>query len=184
MSELRTPSRLLASGVEFAQPRDRLWDALCAWASQTGQSIYTEQQLERLRHDADAARMPYLAQDIQIAFDSLQALDRRPPNGWHGYVAAWETQRASNAIFRRGEYGLLRDLQAQLGGILLNSRAQPFVLILPQPGGTYVQIGWMTLSELSVSPFGPQRHQAVILREHVLPEPAVSRPTSTPAPAR
>lgn len=183
-AELRNPPRLLKSGVDFAQSRDRLWDALCGWAGQSGRAIYTEDQLQRLQRDAADAKLEFLVLDIQIAFDALAALDNRPKEGWAGYVAAWETERATNAIFRRGEFGLLRGLHAKLGGILLNSRALPFVLILPQPTGTYIQMGWQHIAELSVSPFGPDRHEAVILREHALPDSTESRATSLTAPGR
>lgn len=183
-AEFRNPPRLLKSGIEFAQPRDRLWDALCAWAGQSGRAVYTEEQLQRLQRDAAVAGLEYLALDVQIAFDALSALDQRPAEGWAGYIAAWETERATNAIFRRGAMYLLRGLHAKLGGILLNSRANPFVLILPQPTGTYVQMGWQHIAELSVSPFGPERHEAVILREHAFPEMTESRATLPTAPAR
>jgi hypothetical protein len=182
--ELRNPVRLLKSGVEFAQPRDRLWEALCAWASQSGRAVYSEEQLQRLHRDATNAGLDYLSLDIQIGFDALAALDLRPSDGWAGYLAAWETERAANAIFRIGEFSLLRGLNAKIGGILLNSRALPFVLILPQPTGTYIQMGFHSISELSVSPFGPQRNQAVILREHQVPEQPLSRSTFDPAVSR
>lgn len=183
-TELRNPPRLLKSGIEFAQPRDRLWDALCGWAGQSGRAIYTEEQMQRLLRDATDAKLEYLALDIQIAFDALSALDKRPEEGWSGYVAAWETERATNAIFRRAEFGLLRGLHAKIGGVLLNSRALPFVLIIPQPTGTYIQMGFQAISELSVSPFGPERHEAVILRQHTLPDSSQVRATLDLVPGR
>jgi len=183
-TELRNPTRLLKSGVDFAQSRDRLWQDLCAWAGQSGRAVYSEDQLQRLQRDAAEAKLEFLALDIQIGFDALSALDLRPSEGWAGYIAAWETERATNAIFRRGEFGLLRGLHAKIGGILLNSRALPFVLILPQPTGTYIQMGFMSIAELSVSPFGPDRHEAVILRQHELPESPKVRATSDLVPGR
>lgn len=165
----------LLSCVQLAQPVDSLRHAIYAWASGIeGNAVYTPVQFERLRTHAAAAHRAspedkdaaHLNHDFHLACGALSALEKRPPGGWSEYVQAFTNHRLSLRIRSISEFSLLRNLEVQVGGILLNDRACPLVLILPQPGGTWIQMGWESVIELADSPFESPAADKRILRAH------------------
>lgn len=165
---LRPVSRLLAS-VPLAQPHDRLLEAACRWAAGTGRSVFSADQLRELQRVAASGHHPQLANlatDIELVFDALRALERPPSPAWEGYVQAWEQQIITDRLFTRGSYAQLRSLHEKLGGMLLPSRAKPFMLAIPQADGTWVQMGWETVLHLASCPITTPENEIHILREH------------------
>lgn len=161
-------NRLLAE-VRLPQPPESLWVDVAKWASQCGRSIYTRQQMLELQRSCVAGAyesLPFLATDIQMAFDVLRGLETRPASPWDGYVEAWERQIITDRMFSRGSFGQLRSLHETLGGILLASRARPFVLMIPQPDGTTIQMGWETVLHLQGCPIAQAGTDLPVLREH------------------
>ena len=155
-----SPPRLLST-VNFAQPRDIVEREVLTWATHCqASSVYTIEQLRRLRDrfgDAPNTRAIDFARDIEIAFNMLDAHDRRPADGWSGYFKSWEMAFHTNHAFNGNRFGRLRGLYREFGGLLLNDVACPLLLVLPQPGGTWVQMGEQAMIERDTSPFGPDR---------------------------
>jgi len=168
---LRAPPPLLDT-VDLAQPLEAARRAVYLWAGQSGQAVFDVAQLEHLGHRFAAGHAAHGAsgdRDIQVAIGALQGLERRPEQGFAGYVEVWEAQRLSNQVFNKGDFGRLRELRVQLGGILLNSPSEPFVLLLPQPDGSWVQMGWEAVLQFDGSPLGADRERLHLLAEHQLP---------------
>ena len=88
-----------------------------------------------------------------------------------GYLDIWSAQRLTHRmkVYDKTDFSRLRELEIRIGGILLNDRSMPLVLILPQPTGTYLMMGWESVVEMDTSPFAPDRRKARVLREHLLP---------------
>lgn len=177
------PPRLL-DVVELAQPLATLEPQIYAWASESGTSVYTQSQLRRLKDLAhgfrDQAGVEGFATDLYLALGALTAQERRPADGWMGYVRHWELKRLQVRLSSgdKTDFTRLRELEIQVGGILLNDPSCPLVLLIPQPDGNWIQAGWELLIELAGSPFGPNRHQLPILRQHVVPLDLVVQATS------
>jgi len=170
--------RLLDAVPTLAAPIERVEPEIFAWASTLGLGVvYSRTQFERLLDVArpksavtDMERRRFM--DLRFAAGTLTALDRRPPTGWEGYLDIWTGLRLANRlkVYEKSDFSRLRELEERVGGILLNDRAMPLVLILPQPGGSYVQMGWESVVELESSPFLAGRRSARVLREHLVPE--------------
>lgn len=168
-SENFQPIDRLLKTVRLAQPRDVLLRQIFAWASGVGMSIFSVEQLRELQRIAVSGAHPELqnvASDIELGLDAVAALEKAPADGWPGYIREWESQIITDRLFTRGSYGQLRSLQERLGGILLASRARPFVLMIPQPDGTWVQCGWETVIHLADCPLTNNTKELRILAEH------------------
>lgn len=164
----RPIDRLLKT-VKLAQPRELLWRQMCAWASGCGPSVYTLDQMRDLQKVAVSGHHPHLrhvAADIELGLDALAGHDKAPSDGWQGYIRIWESQIITDRLFTRGSHGQLRSLQEQVGGVLLASRAKPFVLMIPQGNGTWVQCGWETVILLGDCPLTTPDRELTILAEH------------------
>lgn len=169
--------RLLDVVPNLAAPCDRVEPEIFSWASSLGLgAVYTRAQFDRLAEQArlsgdlgESYRQRQM--DFKLAAGTLTALDRRPANGWDGYLEIWTAQRLTHRlkVYDKTDFSRLRELEIRIGGILLNDRSMPLVLILPQPTGSYLQMGWESVVELDTSPFAPNRRQARVLREHLLP---------------
>jgi hypothetical protein len=185
------PPRIL-DAINLASPLSVVEGQIYAWASGSGTSVYTFEQLKRLRDiargaDFDDATQNFAA-DLYLALGTITALQRRPADGWMGYVRQWELDRLSVRVSKndKTDFSRLRELEIRLGGILLNDASCPLVLLLPQPTGTWIQAGWECLIEIAGSPLGPNRNSLPILRQHVVPFDIVTHASpreSTPVPA-
>lgn len=150
----------LLSVVDLAQPIERFNADLFKWASTLGQGEVTStSEFEAVRRHFVARTgnpsVDKLLGDFYIAEGTLKALKRRPERGFPEYVLLWEQQCSSNRIKRLGrdDFGRLQQLEIRLGGVLLDDRSAPYVLILPQPAGHYVVMGYTYVSRLDVNPF-------------------------------
>lgn len=169
--------RLLDTIPRLAAPLDRIEPEIFGWASQLGLgTVYTRAQFDRLAEQArlqgDLSEAHLQRQmDFKLAAGTLTALERRPADGWEGYLDIWAAQRLTHRmkVYDKTDFSRLRELEIRIGGILLNDRSMPLVLILPQPTGTYLMMGWESVVEMDTSPFAPDRRKARVLREHLLP---------------
>ena len=165
----------LLDHVRLAQPLEEAKAAIFAWAGCLGLgAFYTYEQLETLSVKAEAMGSTeggYLSMDVRVARGTITALERRPRDGWEGYVRIWNELRVKERTGKQDitDFARLRELEGRCGGILLNNRACPLMLILPQPDGTWVQMGWESMVQLDRSPLAANRDQAQILQEIVLP---------------
>ena len=169
--------RLLDAVPRLARPLDQVERDIYSWAGGLGLGpVYVREQFLKMFEVVKSSREQsiehkYRQLDFQLAHGTLTALEHRPVSGWEGYLEQWTLVRLEHrlAVYGKGEFTRLRELEKRLGGILLNDRAMPMVLVLPQPSGTYVQMGWESIVELDTSPFSPERRQAKVIREHLLP---------------
>lgn len=150
--------RLLAC-VELAQPIERFTADLFRWAATLGQGeVATIADYQRVHRDLMARtgnpNIDKLLTDFYLADGTIKSLQRRPERGFPEYVRRWEQQCSSNKIKRLGhsDYGRLQELEIRLGGILLEDRTAPYVLILPQPAGHFVVMGRTYVSRIDVNP--------------------------------
>lgn len=167
--ETFAPIDRLLKTVRLAQPRDSLLRQIFAWASGVGTSIFTIEQLRELQRISVSGDHPHLqtvANDIELGLDAIAALEKAPADGWAGYIREWESQIVTDRLFTRGSFGQLRSLQEKLGGVLLSGRARPFVLMIPQADGTWVQCGWETVIHLADCPLTTNTTELAILKEH------------------
>lgn len=169
-------ARLLTDVPNLARPLRELEADIFRWAStQEMGECSTREQFERQYQQLIKARVGINSRrilDYEIARGSLRALELRPASGWDGYVEQWTVVRLEHQMTSPQKPGLvrLRALEERIGGILLDSRRIPLMLVLPQPGGTYIQMGWESIVELDTSPFDARRNLGNVLREHLLPE--------------
>lgn len=158
----------------LAQPLNDLEAAICGWATQLGHgTIYNAQQFERLCAMAQAGGVNEdIRWDLGVAHGALRALRLRPVNGWDGYLEIWSLVKLEHAIkvYHKAPHARIRTLEERLGGIAIGSRSVPLMLVLPQPQGTYVQMGWDSVTEVDRSPLGNDRDNARVLRDYVVPE--------------
>jgi len=163
---IQPPPRLLTT-VDLNRPLRELEAAILEWACRQDEgAVFSTDQLEQLRRRvsgrAGGERDRHISMDLQVAIGALQAREKEAPGGWEAYIASWEEHRLTTDLGMSTEIDQLRDLQDRFGGILLNSRAAPFVLLIPCSDGTWVQMGWTTLTRLASSPLDPTKPPAVI----------------------
>lgn len=158
MDQIRV-QRLLST-VQLAQPLDAFHCDLFRWASTLGEGpVSTMQEFEAVRRALFARTgnpcIDKLMLDIYLAEGTINSLARRPGRGFPEYVRLWEQQCSSNRIKRLGlsDFGRLQALEIRLGGILLDDRTSPYVLILPQPAGHFVVMGATYVSRIDTNPF-------------------------------
>lgn len=162
----------LLSTVDLAQPLHTLEPLLLRWASASGWILKTVDAFEALAKAME--QQPALSSedttlDLRLAVDAWQALRRRPPSGFLGYVMIWQSRMSTQRALGVGDEGRLRALQHQLGGILLDGKAAPYILLCPQPDGTWMQMGFESVVLLDRSPLDEQRKRARVVRIHQLP---------------
>lgn len=164
--------RLLGE-VSFTASLADLESAVFRWASRLGHgAVFTLKQLLALRErleksgKTDSSDMQ-LAMDIQLAAGALQGRQRAPAGGWSAYLASWEEQLLNTALGYGTPLDQLRALQDLFGGVLLNGRQAAFVLLIPCEDGTWVKMGWNTISLLESNPFDESISQRVLDSRHV-----------------
>lgn len=147
----------LLGRVDLNATRDELETSVFAWACELGfGAVFTLDQLRRiavnLRGQAPAEKLRHVAADLHLALGACEAREREPLGGWPDYVEGWEQARMQQGLGHGTEMDQLRALQERFGGILLNGRGAPFVLLIPCSDGRWVQMGWTTLTLLASSP--------------------------------
>ncbi|MCB1745376.1 MAG: hypothetical protein KDK91_33730 [Gammaproteobacteria bacterium] len=155
-----TPKRFVEA-VNCAQPLNQLQSDVFLWASIAfGVSVFTIDQLRALHESARALERsanvaPFVAADTYLAIGALEAIERHLPGGFTAYVEAYERKKlVLNARRERtNEFTLLRELQADLGGMLIPNRVTPFLLAIPQPDGSWIRIGLEAIFQQAQSPF-------------------------------
>jgi hypothetical protein len=181
--------RRLIAQVQLAQPVEPLRRALCAWAETIGEGSCASMTDFHRIHRAVLARsgnpaIEKLLSDFYIAIGSLAAIERRPPEGFEGYTRLWDQQCSSNRIHRTGksDFGRLQELEIRLGGVLLANRAEPYTLILPQPDGAFVVMGWQYVAMVDRSPFLDPMVVQFPVQLHAPPPPGITDAYRDPAP--
>lgn len=175
----RETVRLLATVPNLAKPLEVVRGEIHQWASKQGfGAVYSQEQFEAIcQRVKDGHTNKTVSFDTKTDFDiargTLRGLELQPKGGWGEYIEQWTVVRLEHRlkVYRKPEYTRLRTLEERVGGVLLGSTMVPLVLIVPQPTGTYIQMGWDSVVELDRSPFGRDRGNAVTLREHLLPPP-------------
>lgn len=167
--------RRLHDQVDLCAPLSVLEQSVFLWASQLGfGAIFSLQQLIdlRARLDASPERTPenrHTSLDAVMAIGAIQARNKEPVDGWRGYIARWEEEGRNAARGYGTQMDQLRALQDAFGGILLNSRAAAFVLLIPLTGDRWVKMGWSTIELLAGSPLD-DAFAPVMLERRVIPE--------------
>lgn len=169
MAQPGTP-RLLET-VSLSLPLSLLEPALFDWANRQGRgAVFSIDQLRALRQRTDALVSKtdsdrHLVMDLQLAIGAHAAHLHAPGEGWPAYLTAWQEQLLTKELGLCNELDQLRGLQDRFGGILLNGRSAPFVLLIPCRDGRWVQMGWNTIALLSGTPLDPE-HPPRILEQH------------------
>lgn len=169
------PIRRLDDVVDLAQPSTLLFPAIAQWVSEViGHTVYTFEQLVSLhdrckREVLDAARPGWHLTDLYCAVGALRAHKFRPRDGWQGYIDAFERKRVVQRISKddKTDFSRLRELEIEVGGILINDRACPFLLICPQPDHTWLTMGFESLMLFSQSPLRGKHGKQSLIRSHV-----------------
>ncbi len=165
MNLLPVPNLLAA--VNLAQPLAELEPKIFAWAAALGYgSVYTRAQYERTHADlvrrAAAGEQnirPFLSA-FYLASGALTARERQPAGGWDAYVAQWESLRLL------GRVQMFKALQAKFGGIVLNSIQNPVLMLIPQSDGTWVKMGWDSVTLHASSPLVHAEIAPPAIRKH------------------
>lgn len=148
----------LHESVDLTHPLHELESAVFRWASQLGHgAVYSLTQLDKLRRQLDQAsslifHCKELAMDVQVAHGAILARMRQPEGGWLAYLAGWEAKVLGTTMGMSTQLEQLRMLQDEFGGVLINGRSLPFMLLIPLEDGTWLKMGWTTITHLSRSP--------------------------------
>lgn len=172
--------------IDLTMPHVPLEKAIMAWASdQLGRTVFTPQQLSQiaagLAPGDDPIRTRRLRSNIDIALGALAARQCEPEGGWEAYCSGWEEVRLQNRLGMCSEFDRLRHLRDRFGGLLLNGKACPLVLLIPLSNGQWVQMGWVQLALLEDNPLAIESPRVLAQRqaqEHVIvrePSPAAAR---------
>jgi hypothetical protein len=136
----------LLQAVNLAQPREALERDLRTWAGLDGQEGDLLVQLQSLRFgDGGFANAETFAYELRFATGAITAIRRSSTDGFPHYSSAW---MRSMEIARRdpaADFGRLRRLHAQWGGILLDSWTNPSVLLVPLPTGFWIIAGFVSI---------------------------------------
>lgn len=161
----------LIDTVNLAQPLEKLVPEVFAWiAIHLNRPLYTLEQLERLnqRLNPTMGTPEGFGVDVAMALGAIRALERRPASGFDGYVEAFVRHRS--ILQMRGHGGALarvRSLHAELGGILVNGHMAPFLLICPQPDGTWITLSLESVMQFSQSPLRGTHSRHALMRSFV-----------------
>lgn len=160
----------LIDTITLAQPLDSLKREVFAWvALRLDRTIYSVDQLSDIHHELTPHQgVPRgLGADIYFALGGLRALERRPADGWAGYVSAHKRRIALQSLSGQlNSIARLRALSEELGGILINSFSAPFLLICPQPDGTWVTISFESVMLFNQSPLRGTHGKHSLVRSH------------------
>lgn len=171
----------LLSEVDLTAANHELESAVFRWASRLGQgAVFNLKQLTALRDRLQKSGKTspedlQLSMDVQLAAGALQGRQLAPAGGWSAYVASWEEQLLNTALGYGTPLDQLRVLQDRFGGVLLNGRQAAFVLLIPCEDGTWVKMGWNTISLLATSPFNENTAQRVLDSRHAEHAAATAR---------
>jgi len=148
----------LLNTVDLSLPLEDLRGAILQWASQQGHGeVEAESQLAELKmrllsHSERTERGRHLCMDIDVALGAIDARRKEHPHSFDDYAASWEAEVRSVASGDINEMDQLRRLQERFGGILLNSRSAPFLLLVPLSDGTWLQVGWESIQHVAGNP--------------------------------
>lgn len=152
--DLTTALRLLRT-IDLSLPARELESAIFDWVSKLGQGpVASEEELSDLRSRllVSGPAGEQLAMDVHLALGALSARRKELKGGWKAYVDAWRERIEAVGVDGSTELDAMRDLHDRLGGLLLNGRAAPFLLILPLSDGTWIKLGWDTARHYEQSP--------------------------------
>ena len=136
----------LRKAVNLAQPREALERDLRAWAGLDGREGDLLVQLESLGFGGGGtADAETFAIELRVAAGALTAIRRSPADGFTSYSAAWTRSMEVARHDPAADFGRLRRLRSQWGGILLDSWANPSVLLLPLPTGFWTIAGFVSI---------------------------------------
>lgn len=152
-----TNTARLLHAVNLSLPLAELECAILQWASLQGLGEISaiaglEALRSRLQPDVsrnEAAR--HLVMDLDLGLGAVSARQREKASV-EEYYAEWESLAAKVAHREITEMDQLRSLQQSFGGVLLNGRSAPFVLLVPLSDGSWLQVGWKTMSHLDAFP--------------------------------
>lgn len=170
MSETSTLESLprLINEVELAQPINIFTAELYTWASQSGVPVKTLRQfvdLKKSYHDSNHPDRFKVAMDFEVALETISALEKAKHHDYAFYENIWRFKFSASLGSQSDDFAIMRSLQDYFGGILLNSRQEPYLLILPQPDGTYIQMGYESILQLTLNPLGEKRDKNEILQQ-------------------
>lgn len=166
-STLGTLPRLI-NLVEFSQPIKEYRNELFAWALMSGKDVRNMKEFMDLKNDYTDSTHPERAKillDFEVALDVLNALSKAEHQSYTQYESLWRFKYTTSLGSQSDDFTIMRSLQAYFGGILLENKVTPYLLIIPQLDGTYIQMGFESLLQLSENPLGEKRHQAQVLQE-------------------
>lgn len=161
----------LIDSINLAQPLDTLKPEVFDWVQRHLQrAVYSVPQLAKLNEELTPDRgVPRgVGADVYFALGAIRALERRPADGWNGYVDAHKRRLAVQALTgRMNTIVRLRDLADELGGILINCYTAPFLLICPQPDRTWITISFESVMLFNQSPLRGTHGKHSLVRSHV-----------------
>lgn len=158
----------LINEVELAQPLKEFTAELFTWASQSGRPVKTLRhfvELKKAYHDSEHPDRFKIAMDFAVALETISALEKASHHNYTFYESIWRFKFTASLGSQSDDFAVMRSLQDYFGGILLDSRQEPYLLILPQPDGTYIQMGYESILQLQYNPLGESRDQNPILQE-------------------
>lgn len=178
---MKLPTSRLLPAVQFARPLAAVLPDVLAWASSTGRSVYTAQQLRELhaevkqQADRTSPEVKHFEQDLFLAVGGLKALEIHPDPAWETYLDFWQTRRLQHRLEDGSPLSArLRDFHDRFGGLLFNNLTLPLGLLIPQPSGLWVHVGYDLLAEVIGDPFGPDRDNLPIARLWAQPSISVA----------
>ncbi len=175
MSAVLEAAPRLLNAVELAQPLSTLEPAIFRWASGRGTAVFDEAQLKSMYERERVLAMTHglvrdHVHDLYLAMGALNAARRRLPGGFRAYAELWEITRVVQRVSKgdKTDFSRLRELEVRVGGILLNDRACPLTLLVPQADRTWITLGFESVIHFASSPLsgGPI---PPVLRTHVPP---------------
>lgn len=156
----------LINEIELAQPLDTFRAELFTWASLSGYPIKTLKDFMALRDRYDQSEhydRKTILIDFDVALEVIDGLSKSRPQGFSHYETLWRFKFTSSLGSQADDFANMRALQEYFGGILLDSKLTPYLLLIPQPDGTYINIGYESILQLSHNPLGEDRAAAQVL---------------------
>lgn len=164
---LETLPRLI-NLVEFSQPIKEYRIDLFAWATMAGRDVRNMKEFMDVKSDYVNSDHPDRAKtilDFEVAMEVLNALSKAEHLSWAQYESLWRFKYSSTLGSQSDDFTSMRALHDYFGGILLENKVTPYLLIIPQIDGSYIQMGYESLLLLSENPLGEKRQLAQVLKE-------------------
>lgn len=172
----------LINEIELAQPLESFRAELFTWASLSGHPIKTLKDFMALRDHYDQSEHPdrmTIRIDFDVALEVIDALSKARAQSFSHYETLWRFKFTASLGSQADDFAIMRALQEYFGGILLDGKQTPYLLVIPQPDGTYVQIGYESMLQLSHNPLGEHRSNAQILNSSYIVSQRVIAETGT-----